>query len=89
MTPQEDSKSELTYVPQPRTFEEEETREKTFREKLTDLINCESRENDSDTPDFILANYLADCLRAYDRALQAREQFYGRPILSCSSYKKK
>ena len=29
-----------------------------FRNKLADLINSESLENNSNTPDFILANYL-------------------------------
>jgi hypothetical protein len=41
-------------------------------------INCASAENGSDTPDFILAEYLTDCLAAYDRALVARERWYGR-----------
>lgn len=41
-------------------------------------INCASAENGSDTPDFILAEYLTDCLAAYDRALVAREKWYGR-----------
>jgi hypothetical protein len=41
-------------------------------------INCASAENGSDTPDFILAEYLIDCLAAYDRALVAREKWYGR-----------
>ena len=41
-------------------------------------INCASAENGSDTPDFILAEYLIGCLAAYDRALVAREKWYGR-----------
>lgn len=41
-------------------------------------INCASAENGSDTPDFILAEYLTDCLAAYDRALVAREKWHGR-----------
>jgi len=41
-------------------------------------INCASAENGSDTPDFILAGYLTDCLAAYDRALVARKKWYGR-----------
>jgi hypothetical protein len=43
----------------------------SFRTELTELINHHSVENRSNTPDFILANYLIDCIRAYDRAVSA------------------
>ena len=46
----------------------------TFQEELEQLINKHSMENGSDTPDFILAEYLTDCLKSYGRAVQAREQ---------------
>jgi hypothetical protein len=49
-----------------------------FRNKLEHIINAESRENGSDTPDFLLADYLVDCLAAYDKAVRAREKWYGR-----------
>jgi hypothetical protein len=42
------------------------------------LLNKHSAENGSNTPDFILAKYLADCLAAYDRAVTAREKWHGR-----------
>ena len=45
---------------------------KSFREKL---INCESMENGSMSPDFVLADYLQDALNAFDKAVQARESF--------------
>lgn len=51
-----------------------------FRARLENLINCFSLENGSDTPDFVLAQYLLDCLQSYDTALQAREEWYGRKI---------
>ena len=51
-----------------------------FRVELEKLINRESRENGSNTPDFILAEYLAQCLAAFDLAVQAREQWYGRDV---------
>ena len=50
----------------------------TFRKQLEHLINSQSREQVSDTPDFILAEYLENCLDAYDRAVQRREEWYGR-----------
>lgn len=48
-----------------------------FRKELTALINRHSMEKASNTPDLILANYMADCLEAFDKAIQAREEFYG------------
>lgn len=49
-----------------------------FRKELEVAINRYSRENGSNTPDFILAEYLANCLDAYDKALVAREMWYWR-----------
>jgi hypothetical protein len=53
-----------------------------FEKKLEHLLNCESMENGSDTPDFILAQYLRGCLETWNSAVQAREKWYGRPINS-------
>ena len=49
----------------------------SFRKELAKLINKFSKENGSDTPDFILAEYLADCLSAYDNAVTARTEWRG------------
>jgi len=35
-------------------------------------------ENESNTPDFILANYLGGCLRIYNEIVGLREEWYGR-----------
>ena len=35
-------------------------------------------ENASNTPDFILAQYLCNCLKAWEEATQQRETWYGR-----------
>lgn len=48
-----------------------------FREELTSVINSHSMENGCNTPDFILAEYLANCLNAFDTAVRAREKWYG------------
>jgi hypothetical protein len=50
----------------------------TFIRELEALINKYSRENESDTPDFILAEYLHACLLAFETGVNAREQWYGR-----------
>ena len=44
----------------------------TFHEELTALLNKYSKENGSNTPDFILALYLEKCLLAYDTAVRHR-----------------
>ena len=56
-----------------------------FITELRELINRRSMENGSDTPDFILAAYLTDCLRAWNRAIKRREDWYGRTPQEVSS----
>jgi hypothetical protein len=52
-----------------------------LRKKIESAINSTSAENGSDTPDFILAEYLTDGLAAYDKAVTAREKWYERQEL--------
>lgn len=49
-----------------------------FEEGLRSLINRTSQENGSDTPDFLLAEFLSQCLDAYNVTVVAREKWYGR-----------
>ena len=49
-----------------------------FVEKLRHAINSCSMENGSNTPDFLLADYLLRCLDNYDRTVRLREKWYGR-----------
>lgn len=53
-----------------------------FRKELTKLINKYSLENTSDSPDFILAEFLEGCLKTFDIATIAREKWYGRELTS-------
>lgn len=53
---------------------------KEFRAELTALINKHCCEAESNTPDFILAQYLEDCLKAFDTAVEAREAWYEKPL---------
>ncbi len=48
-----------------------------LEKKLEGLINEESRENDSNTPDFILAEFMMKCLDAFELASNRREVWYG------------
>jgi uncharacterized protein YecE (DUF72 family) len=50
-----------------------------LREELAVLLNQYSAEVGCDTPDFVLAQFLMECLAAFDSAVCAREQWYGRP----------
>ena len=50
-----------------------------FKQKLRKLINCESMENGSSTPDYILTDYLMACLDSYNAAVNERSRWYGYP----------
>lgn len=62
-----------------------------FITELGELLNRRSMENGSDTPNFILAQYLTDCLQAWNRATKRREDWYGRTLqeVSASSIREK
>lgn len=49
----------------------------TFQKELTSLINRYSKENDSNTPDFILAEYINNCLKSFSHTIHLRDQWYG------------
>jgi hypothetical protein len=49
-----------------------------FEEELRSLINKTSQENESNTPDFLLAGYLLRCLNNFNETVKAREIWYGR-----------
>jgi hypothetical protein len=52
----------------------------SFETQLTRLLNRHSLENGSDTPDFILAQYLTQCLAVFNHTLVERETWYGRTL---------
>lgn len=56
-------------------------RSSSFCKELESLLNRYSKENDSNTPDFILAEYLQQCLVAWNLAMAAREEWYGRKVV--------
>lgn len=49
-----------------------------LRKEIEQSINRHSLENGSNTPDFILADYLTGCLLVFDKAVNKREEWYGR-----------
>ena len=48
-----------------------------FETELESLINKYSKENESNTPDFILAGYMEYCLLAFTTATKLRDNWYG------------
>lgn len=52
----------------------------TFIKEIERVINSFSKENDSNTPDFILAEYVKDCLDIFAKTSRARERWYGKEL---------
>lgn len=50
----------------------------SFRQDLESLLNRHSMENGSNTPDFILANFLVGVLETFDTAVLRRHNWYDR-----------
>jgi len=49
-----------------------------FQKEVEHLINKYSIENDSDTPDYILAIYLRQCLDLYIQTVIARDKWHNQ-----------
>lgn len=49
-----------------------------FERELQELLNRYSKENESDTPDYVLAHYIKYSLKAFNQAVNLREEYYGR-----------
>lgn len=52
---------------------------KPLQDELRELLNRHSRENTSDTPDFVLAQYIMDCLSAFEAAALRRDAWHKMP----------
>ena len=48
-----------------------------LRKEIESVINRCSAEYGSNTPDFILAEYLMGCLDVFDKAIDERDHWYG------------
>jgi hypothetical protein len=47
--------------------------------KIRHTLNCANRDNESNTPDYIQAEYLLHCLEAFERATCERERWRDAP----------
>lgn len=53
---------------------------KELIKRIAEAINSVSRENESNTPDYILAEMLVDHLEAFEYASLKREEWYGKSL---------
>jgi hypothetical protein len=51
-----------------------------FKKELTNLINKYNIESGSNTPDFIICEYLINCLLTFNSIQKNREKWYGREL---------
>lgn len=75
--PREYSVEEATEIKHMTSEQEQQASKLAFRAELENLINKHCMENGSDTPDFILADYLNRCLQNFDKTLNRRRHWYG------------
>ena len=57
--------------------------EQAFQADLAKVINQHSRENRSNTSDFMLAEYLVSCLEAFEALADAKRRWSGLPPEMC------
>jgi len=48
-----------------------------MNEELRKLLNAACAENKSNTPDFILAQFMLKCLDAFNESVKQRDEWYG------------
>lgn len=51
---------------------------KLFKVEIENLINIHSIDSELNTPDYILADYLVNCLEIYRKTNEQREKWHGR-----------
>lgn len=54
----------------------------TFETELMSLINKYSKEDESNTPDFILAMFMRGSLEIFNEAIRERVNWYGKDLNS-------
>lgn len=62
------------------TFNNSLLNRKTFEQELVSLINRYSKENDSDTPDFILSQFILETLETFNRSVRMRSEWYSKSM---------
>lgn len=57
---------------------EEKSNAYRLRDQLSEILNRNSRENASNTPDYILADFMLACLAAFETEVKRRDAWHGR-----------
>jgi hypothetical protein len=60
--------------------------ENKFEKELEELLNRHCAENQSNTPDFILASYLLSCLRTFNLFIIKRDYWYNVHLEPANSF---
>ena len=60
-----------------------------LKEELQSVLNRHCAENESNTPVFILATFLLECLTTFDIAIKARDRWYNVHLAPADSYFRK
>ena len=76
----EKAREATTKQPEPESGREKLSKRSRIREDIEQVLNKYSLENGSATPDFILAEYLINCLRMFDKAVNNREEWYSNSV---------
>lgn len=58
----------------------DEKKYKAFEQDLKAFVNSWSMENGSNTPDYVLSEYLVGCLRAFDMAINRRDSHMKKDV---------
>lgn len=67
----------MTTTPMEGEWQKASTEHERFQQELAALLNRYSTENASNTPDFILAKFLLNCLTSLNVATRQRDKWYG------------
>lgn len=61
------------------TEQTESFQDDNFLRELSRVLNRAHAENASNTPDFILAEFVSDCINAFAKVVTARRKWWGQP----------
>jgi len=71
------SESKVVRVRSVKTKAAKKAAKLSLLKELSVTLNRACAENESNTSDFILAEYLLGCLEAYNKAVKKRDEWYG------------
>lgn len=61
-------------------FVQKERRMDDFMKELSVLLNRYGKDSDTNTPDYILAEYLKSCIESFERAIDLRDAWHNKDV---------